>query len=318
MKKTARTMAVLAVLSLLTLTFMEPAADARVGGGRSMGSRGSRSYSLPASPSTRTSPYQAGPTNPVGGTYNPSPYQQQPAGGFLRGMAGGIMGGMLGGMLFRSLGFGGGAMGGGGIGLFEILLLAGIGYLIYRFVKKNREAAPAGYGQTGYQGGTVTPISSAYQGQESASDLVATGLSHVRQMDPSFDEQRFNDGVMDMFFKIQGAWMNRDLSPVGGILTDEMRRILQEDVDRLLRDRQVNRLENIAVRTVEIAEVWQESGQDFITALIYANLLDYTTDDATGAVVSGSKTEPVKFEEYWTFTRPVGNNQWRLSAINQK
>jgi predicted lipid-binding transport protein (Tim44 family) len=80
----------------------------------------------------------------------------------------------------------------------------------------------------------------------------------------------------------------------------------------------VNRLENIAVRNVEIVEAWQETGQDFITALIYANLLDYTTDDATGQVVSGSKTDPVKFEEYWTFTRPVGNNPWRLSAINQK
>jgi predicted lipid-binding transport protein (Tim44 family) len=323
MKKTAGTMAVLAVLSLLTLGLMESAADARVGGGRSMGSRGSRSYSMPASPSTRTSPsqtspYQTNPTNPGTGTYAPPPYQQQPAGGFLRSMAGGIMGGMLGGMLFRSLGFGGGATGGGGIGLFEILLLAGIGYLIYRFVKKNRQASPADYGQAGYQGGTVTPISSAHQGRESAPDDVATGLSHVRQMDPSFDEQRFNDAVMDMFFKIQGAWMNRDLSSVGGVLTDEMKRILQEDVDRLLRDRQVNRLENIAVRTVDIAEVWQESGQDFITALIYANLLDYTTDDTTGAVVSGSKTDPVKFEEYWTFTRPVGNNQWRLSAINQK
>ncbi|WP_054693205.1 Tim44 domain-containing protein [Geotalea toluenoxydans] len=321
MKKTARIMAVFAVLSLLTVTFMESAADARIGGGRSSGSRGSRSYSAPAGPSTRTSPYQTSPSNPGAGTYSRSPYQQQPGGGFLRSMAGGIMGGMLGGMLFRSLGFGGGgAMGGGGIGLFEILLLAGIGYLIYRFVKKNRETAPATYGQTGYQGGTVTPISrgSGYEAVQPASDDVTTGLSHIRQMDPSFDEQRFNDGVMDMFFKVQGAWMNRDLSPVNGIFTDEMRRILQEDVERLLRDRQVNRLENIAVRNVEIAEVWQESGQDFITAQIYANLLDYTTDDATGAVVSGSKTEPVKFEEYWTFTRPVGNNQWRLSAINQK
>jgi predicted lipid-binding transport protein (Tim44 family) len=52
--------------------------------------------------------------------------------------------------------------------------------------------------------------------------------------------------------------------------------------------------------------------------MIYANLLDYTTDDTTGAVVAGSKTEPVKFEEYWTFTRPVGNNPWKLAAINQK
>jgi predicted lipid-binding transport protein (Tim44 family) len=112
--------------------------------------------------------------------------------------------------------------------------------------------------------------------------------------------------------------MNRELTPAGTLLTDEMRGILQQDVDVLRRDRQINRLENIAVRNVEIVEAWQESGQDFITALIYANLLDYTTDDTTGAVLSGSKTDPVKFEEYWTFTRPVGNNPWKLSGIDQK
>jgi hypothetical protein len=57
-------------------------------------------------------------------------------------MAGGMMGGMLGSMLFSSFaGAGGGVnggMGGGGIGLFEIALLAGIGYLIYRYIKKKR------------------------------------------------------------------------------------------------------------------------------------------------------------------------------------
>jgi predicted lipid-binding transport protein (Tim44 family) len=54
-----------------------------------------------------------------------------------------------------------------------------------------------------------------------------------------------------------------------------------------------------------------------MTARFYANLLDYTVDETSGQVVSGSKTEPIKFEEYWTFTRPVGNNPWQLSAITQ-
>ena len=47
---------------------------------------------------------------------------------------------MLGSMLFGgSAGAGAnGAGGGGGIGLFEIALLAGIGYLIYRYIKKKR------------------------------------------------------------------------------------------------------------------------------------------------------------------------------------
>ncbi|KAF0215397.1 MAG: import inner membrane translocase subunit [Geobacteraceae bacterium] len=314
-KHVVKLFAVLAAVLFLSITVLELNAHARAGGSRSSGSRGSRSYSRPASPSSQPSQsrQQVAPA--------PSPFQQQ-GGGFMRSMAGGIMGGMLGSMLFSSFagagGGMGGGMGGGGIGLFEIILLAGGGYLIYRYIKKKRaDSSPIPSGEGGYQGGTVIPISSAQQSDEPVSDEVETGLTHIRQMDPSFDEKRFNDSAMDIFFRIQGAWMNRDLSPVSGHLTDEMKRIFQADLDKMLRDKQINRLENIAVRNVEVAEVWQESGQDYITASIYANLLDYTTDDLTGAVVSGSQTEPVKFEEYWTFTRPVGNNPWRLSAISQ-
>ncbi len=307
---------VLVAVLFLSISVLEINAYARVGGSRSIGSRGTRSYSQPASPPSQAIPPRQQATPAPAPTPLP---QQQPSGGFMRNMAGGLLGGiaggMLGGMLFRSLGMAGGGMGGGGIGMFEIILLAGIGYMIYRFIK-GRRAADAS--NPGYQGGTVSPIAGVTSGGQPTGQDVETGLGHIRQMDPSFDEQRFNDQVMDNFFKIQGSWMNRDLTPVAGLLTDEMRRILQEDLERLLRDKQINRLENIAVRNVEAVEAWQESGQDYITALIYANLLDYTTDDASGAVVSGSKTDPVKFEEYWTFTRPVGNNPWRLSAINQK
>ena len=313
-------------LVILTLSLMfatlacEGAAHARVGGGGSIGSRGSRSYSRPASPYTQPSPAPRYAPAPTPSTSAPAP---QPAGGgFFRSMAGGIVGGMLGGMLFRSLGFGGmgGGFGGSGIGLLEIILLFGIGYMIYRMVRSRRQEA------TPYQGGNLGGASgyAASQQYPDISPAAApvedplSGLAHIRQMDHSFDEGRFKDNVMDIFFRVQGAWMNRDLSSASSLLTAEMRRLLQQDVDALLRERRVNRLENIAVRSVEPVEAWQESGQDYITTLIYANLLDYTTDDATGAVVAGSKSEPVKFEEYWTFTRPAGNNQWQLSAIQQK
>lgn len=312
-KQFTKVFAVLAAVLFLSLTVMELTAHARAGGGRSSGSR---SYSRPAgSYSQPSQPRQQ--TAPAPGQF------QQPGGGFMRSMAGGLAGGMLGSMLFSGLagaggGMGGGMGGGGGIGLFEIILLAGGGYLLYRYIKKKRaDSAAVPFGQGGYQGGTVIPISSAGQSNGPAENEVETGLARIRQMDPNFDENRFNDLAMDNFFKIQGAWMNRDLAPVAGILTDGMKQTFQADLDQLLRDRQINRLENIAVRNVAVAEAWQEAGQDYITASIYANLLDYTTDDATGAVVTGSKTEPVKFEEFWTFTRAVGSNPWRLSAINQ-
>lgn len=83
------------------------------------------------------------------------------------------------------------------------------------------------------------------------------------------------------------------------------------------RRKRINRLDNIAVRNVAFAEVWQEAVMGFITVRFHANLLDDTMDETTGRMVSGSKTDPVEFDEVWTFTRPVGSNAWPLAAINQ-
>jgi predicted lipid-binding transport protein (Tim44 family) len=224
-------------------------------------------------------------------------------------MGGGIIGGMLGGMLFSSLGFGGtgGGLGGSGIGLFEIVLFGGIAYVLFSMMRKRREAALA-FQSPGQQG--------TYQ-NEGYRTVADNGLDQFRRTDPSFDENRFRETVMDIFFKIQGCWTNRNLSAGSDLITDEMKGIFQEDIDKLLRDKKCNRLENIAVRKVEIVEAWQEAGLDYAKALFTANLLDYTVDDASGEVVAGSKTDPVKFEEYWTFSRTMGNTGWKLTAISQ-
>ncbi len=294
------------------LSVLEIEAWARVGGGRSFGSRGSRSYTAPAPSSPSQVSKQFNPPAPA-----PSPLG---GGGFLRGMAGGLIGGMIGGMLFRSLGFAGGAGSeGGGIGFMDIALIGALLYGIYWFIRRRRSQAPAGVSCRNSSamgaGRTAAPMTT-YEPEARESD-VETGLRHIRQMDPRFDERDFTDGCMDRFFQIQGAWANRDMSGVRELLTDEMDKTLQAEADQLRVKKQINRLENIAVRSVEIAEIWQEKGEDFITVKLSANLLDYTTDERTGQIVSGSRTEPVKFREYWTFIRPVGDHPWRLSAIHQ-
>jgi hypothetical protein len=79
-------------------------------------------------------------------------------------------------------------------------------------------------------------------------------------MDAGFDEKVFTDACMDVFFQIQGAWANRDMSTAKNVLTDEMYGILSEDARKLKSEKKINRLDNIAVRSVDINEVWQESG----------------------------------------------------------
>jgi predicted lipid-binding transport protein (Tim44 family) len=77
----------------------------------------------------------------------------------------------------------------------------------------------------------------------------------------------------------------------------------------------ISKLESIAVRKVEIVAAGSENGEDFVTVQFTANLLDYTVDEKTGALVSGSMTEPVKFVEKWTWARPVRTEEWKLEGI---
>ena len=301
-------------VSAAVFLFMTVEAFARIGGSRSYGSRGSRSMSTPTRPSTPSTPSSTAtsPSTSTSATPTPgaTPSQVPPpqTGGFMRGMMGGLAGGFLGSMLFGGLG------GGGGFGLLDIILLGGLAYLGYRFFMKRRQEQAA----WSPQGAGTTPGPYAVQAAvaDTAGEDRTKGLEYIRRMDPAFDAKGFGETASDAFFRLQGGWTRRDLSPVSGLLTDEMRATLQADADALKAKGQINRLENISVRNVEITEAWQESGQDYVTVLFQANLLDFTTTEA-GKVLSGSDAVPVKFEEFWTFTRPVGPGAWRLSAIQQ-
>jgi predicted lipid-binding transport protein (Tim44 family) len=263
-----------------------------------------------------------------------------------------MMGGMLGGLLLGGL-LGGLFFGhGGGIGMLEILIIGGLAWFAISYMRRQQAAAPSGYATSGGygsspasrydptpaggtatpSGGTATPaggIATPAGGIATPAGGIATmeapagpsdlerGLVHIRQMDPGFDPRVFSETASDVFFKVQGAWTARSMAGVSSLLMPEMSGTLQRDCDRLKAEHKVNRLENIAVRVAEVTEAWQESGQDFVTVHFLASLLDYTTDESGAQVLEGSRTEPVKFEEYWTFTRPVGPAAFRLSAIQQ-
>jgi len=306
MKRTliAITLVALALSPLLSVT----EAWARAGGGSSSGSRGSRSYSSPSRPpSSSPSPGQSA-----------APAYQQPVpsrpgwGGMLGGL---VLGGLLGGLLF-------GHAGGGGIGLLEIVIIGGLAWFAFSYMRRQQAAAPSDYATPGGYGAAPA---SRYEGAGGTGTMEAPagpsdlerGLGHIRQMDPGFDPRAFAEIASDVFFKVQGAWTARSMAGVSSLLTPEMATVLQRDCDRLRAERKVNRLENIAVREALVTEAWQESGQDFVTVHFLASLLDYTTDESGAQVVEGSRTEPVKFEEYWTFARPVGPSAFRLSAIQQ-
>jgi len=291
------------------LTFIEAGiavdyADARSrSGGRSF----SRSTPAPKAPATN----QATSTTQ---TPNKS--------GFGSGLAGGLLGGALGGMLFGSM-FGMG--GGSGMGILPLLLLGGVGFFFYRRFMK-RPATTGGY--QGYQPPTQAS-GSLFSGMQSgglnetvpplpAAALPGTldeGLAMIRQSDSGFDPNYFIEVASDVFFKVQAGWMRRDITSYRHLLGEELAAGYDRQFAEMRKLGHINKLESISVRKVEIVDAGTQDNEDFVTVLFTANLLDYTVDEQSDALVDGSMTDPVKFAEEWTWARPVETEAWKLEGI---
>lgn len=245
--------------------------------------------------------------------------QSQP-GGFGRGLMGGLLGGAIGGMLFGSL-FG---ASGSGMGILPLLLLGVVGYFLYkRFA--NRPSSP---GTSGYQpppssmfqgsgnpfgGGTIPPVPPVPPVPRPMT--VGEGISEIRGNDPGFDENYFLEVASDVFFKIQAGWMHRELDSYRHLIGTQLASEYERHFAEMKMQGRINKLESIAIRKVEIVAAGSENGEDFVTVLFTANLLDYTVDDKTGSLVEGSMTEPVKFAEKWTWARPIRTENWKLEGI---
>lgn len=308
-------------LLALTILLIGSFSEARVGGGRSFGSRGSRGFSPPSS--TNNSPYRS-----YQAPSNPSPFQSQPSQTYanplqtlqrpsvLHSLGAGLAGGFLGSMLFRSMGGGGigsgysgipGVQSGAGVGPLEILLFAGLlFFLIKMFMNRSQTTSASSSSQ-----GAANLMKQARQESwpETTNTTSAPIFRGTQPINP--------DIAMDLFFRVQGAWKNRNILPIENILDRDAKIYLDEEVSKLKINRRINCLENIAVRSTEIVESWEEAGKDYSTVRFTANLLDFTIDEQTEQVVEGNRTNPVKFEEYWTFSKETKEFQWKLSAIQQ-
>jgi predicted lipid-binding transport protein (Tim44 family) len=244
------------------------------------------------------------------------------------GLAGFALGGLLGSLLF-----GGGFGRGFGFGLLELLLIGGGIFLLVQMLRRRRSAGDLAYAGAGAGSGAGTDPRWAPGGDPSRMSSAGTvtggtaaeppaavvdlerGITHIRQMDSSFDTRAVEVLARQTFLEVQASIQARRLDGVRARLTPEMTAVLDGQVSDLRRARRTNRIERVDVRQTDVSEAWQESGWDFVTVRLGASLLDYTVDDGSGQVVEGSSMEPVEIEEFWTFSRPVGNHPWKLSAI---
>jgi predicted lipid-binding transport protein (Tim44 family) len=309
------------VLSVaLPLAIAISAADARVGGGGSSGSRGSRTFSAP--PSTTTAPGAAQPMNRTF-TQPGSPGMGAPAaagaaskGGFFNrpgmGMLGGLAAGFLGAGLLGML-FGGGLFSGlGGLSsIIGLLLQVGLIIIVVRLAMSwwQRRHTPA----TAYAAGPA-PAAEGPGGQTSfRSGLSGFGLGSNQ---PPLEIQPADYEAFERLLgEVQAAWSNEDIAKLHTLATPEMVSYFSKDLEENKANNDVNKVTDVKLLQGDLAEAWREGETDFASVAMRFSLVDKTLERTTGRLVSGSET-PTEATEVWTFARRRGAD-WELSAIQQ-
>ena len=307
---TTLTIALAAGLSLIAADV----ADARVGGGRNIGSRGGKTYTAP--PATNTAPKSAPIERSMtekGAPTSAQPAQLGAAAATQPSRFGGWRGLLMGSLIAAGLTsiFGVGELASALGFLLQFALIGGIVYLVVMFTRSHRQPALA---RATAHGPDWTPQRDTLRRQALGS-TGSTAASAVALRIGQDDLDSFEGLLGD----IQAAYGLEDVDKLGAMTTPEMLSYFSQDLADNAKQGLRNEISDVKLLQGDLSEAWRENGSDYATVAMRYSHIDATVDLATGSVVSGDRTRPTEATELWTFRRDdrAPADGWQLSAIQQ-
>ena len=300
----------LAKVGLAALLALAPAlAEAKIGGGSSSGSRGSRTQSAPAP--TQTAPGVAQPmqrttTPQQSATTAPRPNAAAPAqaqkpgffgGAFGKGLLGGLIGAGLIGMLAGNGFLGGfdGVMSALGMAL-QVGLIVMLAMFAWSFFARRRQPAMAmpgaGMQRQAMGGGhePVPPQGSGFGG------LAGGAPQAVKTVPIQLAEADFN-AFEKLLGQSQVAYANEDLGTLSRIATEEMVYYFRDDIEAMKKQGLGCRVSDVKLVQGDLSEAWREGADEYATVAMRFSMIDVKVDRNSGRVVDGDANRPVEITE---------------------
>ena len=298
---------------ILLMSSIQEAQAKRLGGGSSFGSRPSYSapYKRSTSPGAASQPTRSA-SQQQAASQNQAARQGLASRGGLMGMLGGLaLGGLLGSLFF------GGAF--ENFNFMDILIFAGIAFLVMRLFAARTKQTPvtaghtyakSSYSNSDHQAddGMTPPAGSTSAGfnTDLMSDIKSSGnpttVNSAVNLPADFDQSGFLAGAESAYRYLQTAWDNRDLAAIRGLATDK---VFAEIQDQLRANAGNNKTEVLKVNA-ELLEVREETS-NLEAAVLFDCILREDDGD----------TDQVR--EVWHFVKPVNSKQtkWLLDGIQQ-
>lgn len=219
-----------------------------------------------------------------------------------------LAGSWLGHMIFGAGGFGAGAAGGGF--LMNILLMIAGAFVVMSLVKfltRRSQNCAAATSQNSYPG---NGFGGNFNSQNSEFNQVQT----TNIILPETEKNKF----AQILIAVQAAWSAQNIEELKKVATPEMAKYFSDALAQNISQGIANKIENIEVIDVNVAEAWREGEMEYATAIIEWSAFDYMVNvNQNLQIVEGNDKNLTMISEAWTFARYNSSGSWILSAIAQ-
>ena len=195
--------------------------------------------------------------------------------------------------------------GGDGGSFFGVLLWAVLILIIIMFLTRKKQAQ-------------ATPHAGAAAGAQRTPDSKLTPMSEYAALDPNFSAGDMREKLSNIYVQMQNGCTARNIEALRPYLTDALYQQFDRQIKALIANRQINFVERITVLDVNLRGFFQEGGDDHLVAELKTRITDYTVNEDTGNLVSGSKTAERFMTYEWDLSRPTGTLTEKAGEVTER
>lgn len=111
------------------------------------------------------------------------------------------------------------------------------------------------------------------------------------------------------YVEIQKAWMNRDITPVRHLLTDEIYNMYQMQIETLIEDNQINIMSDFNFVCGKVVSTRTHSNTKTIKVILCVDCKDYIKSADNHKIVSGDKKATITYIYELTFIKDLKSNE---------
>ena len=128
----------------------------------------------------------------------------------------------------------------------------------------------------------------------------------IKEHDENFSEEKFLAWSKQVFMKLNEAWSTKDWKVIRPFESQELFEEHNTQLNEYIRNKTTNHIERVAIRQTMIDEYSKDDKYEYITVLMFTQMIDYVQEDETGKVIAGDKTTLWHMAHTLKFMRTLG------------